>query len=115
MPYKPYILEKKYYSIGEVAALLDVNATVLRFWEKHFSVIQPSKNRKGNRVYTQADIHLLEKVRHLVKDRGFTLKGAAEQLLQKPLPTEKDPKHELLVRLMKVKGFLEDLKKEIGR
>ncbi|MBM3410145.1 MAG: MerR family transcriptional regulator [Bacteroidetes bacterium] len=115
MPYKPYILEKKYYTIGEVAVLLDVNATVLRFWEKQFSAIKPSKNRKGNRVYTQADIHLLEKVRHLVKDKGFTLKGAAEQLQQKPLPTETDPKHEILVRLVKVKGFLETLKKELGR
>ena len=115
MPYKPYILEKKYYSIGEVAALLDVNATVLRFWEKQFSVIQPSKNRKGNRVYTHSDIHLLEKIRFLVKDQGFTLKGAAEQLQQKPVPSESNPQREVLLRLIKIKDFLEQLKKELGR
>ncbi|MBM3918027.1 MAG: MerR family transcriptional regulator [Sphingomonadales bacterium] len=115
MPYKPFTFQKKYYTIGEVAALLDVNATVLRFWEKHFTAIKPAKNRKGNRVYTQTDIHLLEKVRFLVKDKGFTLKGAAEQLQQKPLPSETDQKREILDRLVKVKGFLEELKRELGR
>lgn len=115
MPYKPFILEKKYYSIGEVATLIDVNATVLRFWEKQFSAIKPSKNRKGNRVYTHSDIHLLEKIRILVKDRGFTLKGAAEQLQHTSIPAETDPKREVLVRLVKLKGFLEDLKKELAR
>jgi DNA-binding transcriptional MerR regulator len=115
MPYKPYILQKKYYTIGEVATILDLNATVLRFWEKQFSAIKPAKNRKGNRVYTHFDIELLEKIRFLVKDRGFTLKGAAEQLQQKPSPAESDPKREVLVRLVKIKGFLEELKKELGR
>ena len=114
MPYKPFTLEKKYFTIRETAALLDINASVLRFWEKHFTEIKPAKNRKGNRVHTQADIHLLERVRYLVKDKGFTLKGAAEQLQKRPAPADTDPKQEVMERLLKLKGFLEELKQTLS-
>ncbi|RMB56506.1 MerR family transcriptional regulator [Dokdonia sinensis] len=68
--------EKLYYSIGEVAKAFDVNASLLRFWEKEFDVLQPKKNAKGTRKFTPADIKNLELIYHLVKERGFTLEGA---------------------------------------
>ena len=44
--------DKLYYSIGEVAKAFDVNASLIRFWEKEFEIIQPKKNKKGNRLFT---------------------------------------------------------------
>jgi len=68
--------EKLYYGIGEVAKAFNVNASLLRFWEKEFDVLQPKKNAKGTRKFTPADIKNLELIFHLVKERGFTLEGA---------------------------------------
>ena len=68
--------EKRYYSIGEVAKAFDVNASLLRFWEKEFDVLQPKKNARGTRKFTPRDIKNLELIYHLVKERGFTLEGA---------------------------------------
>ena len=68
--------EKRYYSIGEVAKAFDVNASLMRFWEKEFDVLQPKKNARGTRKFTPSDIKNLELIYHLVKERGFTLEGA---------------------------------------
>ena len=65
--------EKLYYTIGEVAKAFEVNASLIRFWEKEFDVIQPKKNAKGTRRFTPSDIKNLELIYHLVKERGFTL------------------------------------------
>jgi DNA-binding transcriptional MerR regulator len=80
MPYKPPTIEKIYYSIGEVAALFQVNPSLIRFWEKEFDVLQPHKNKKGNRMFTVSEIENLRIIYHLVKERGFTLEGARNQL-----------------------------------
>lgn len=76
MPYKEKEIEKLYYSIGEVARMFDVNTSHIRFWSKQFDVIKPSLNKKGNRLFTKADLENLKKIYHLVKEKGFTLKGA---------------------------------------
>ena len=52
MPYKEKPIEKLYYSIGEVAKILNVNVSLVRFWEKEFDILQPKKNKKGNRMFT---------------------------------------------------------------
>jgi DNA-binding transcriptional MerR regulator len=72
--------DKLYYSIGEVAKAFDVNASLIRFWEKEFNEIQPKKNAKGNRKFTPEDIKHIELIYHLVKERGFTLEGAKVHL-----------------------------------
>jgi DNA-binding transcriptional MerR regulator len=71
---------KLYYSIGEAAQMLGVNASLIRFWEKEFSSIKPNKNKKGNRFYTSSDLDNLRLIYHLVKERGFTLEGAKKYL-----------------------------------
>jgi DNA-binding transcriptional MerR regulator len=76
-------LTKLYYSIGEVADMFNVNASLIRFWEKEFSVLKPKKNKKGNRLFTVKDIKNLEKIYDLVKIKGFTLDGAKKELKQK--------------------------------
>jgi DNA-binding transcriptional MerR regulator len=80
MPYKEKEIEKLYFTIGEVAQMFNVNTSHIRFWSKEFEVIRPATNKKGNRLYTQSDIENFKKIYHLVKEKGFTLKGAKCEL-----------------------------------
>lgn len=111
MPYKDKPIEKSYFSIGEAAALLGVSASLIRFWETEFEQLQPRKNRKGNRTYTKDDIELLKTIYHLVKERGYTLKGAQDKLKGGSAELSRD----LAIRsqLLKIKDFLLELKKDL--
>lgn len=80
MPYKEKEIEKLFFTIGEVAQMFNVNTSHIRFWSKEFDVIRPATNKKGNRLYTQTDIENFRKIYHLVKEKGFTLKGAKSEL-----------------------------------
>ena len=72
--------DKLYYTIGEVSKMFNVNASLIRFWEKEFEVLKPKKNKKGNRLFTKADVENLRIIYHLVKERGYTLQGARAKL-----------------------------------
>ena len=72
--------DKNYYKIGEVAKAFDVNASLIRFWEKEFAILQPRKNRKGDRMFSKEDVENLKLIYHLVKEKGFTLEGAKSKL-----------------------------------
>ena len=72
--------QKLYFSISEVAQLLNVNESTLRFWEKEFDSIQPRKTRNGTRFYTKEDIDNVRVVYHLVKEQGMKLAGARQKL-----------------------------------
>ena len=76
-------LTKLYYSIGEVAEMLGVNASLIRFWEKEFKQLAPKKNKKGNRKFTPEDILVLQRIYQLVKIEGLTLEGAKKALKDK--------------------------------
>lgn len=111
-------LTKLYYSIGEVADMFEVNASLIRFWEKEFKEIKPKKNKKGNRLFTVKDIHHFEKIYDLVKVKGFTLEGAKNHLkhhqLDEVVENQPSPAHlEVMERLEKVKLKLIALKNEI--
>ena len=80
MPYKEREIEKLYYTIGEVAQMFKVNTSHIRFWSKHFDAINPTTNKKGNRLYTSADIEIIGRIYDLVKVKGYTLKGAQVEL-----------------------------------
>ena len=111
MPYKDKPIEKKYFSIGDVAKMFKVAPSLIRYWEDEFHNIRPKKNSKGNRRYTQKDIKEVEMVYHLVKEKGYTLKGAKELIEKKRTETE-DTK-EVIDSLKKVRQFLVDLKEEL--
>jgi DNA-binding transcriptional MerR regulator len=111
MPYKEKETEKLYYSIGEVAKMFNVNASLIRFWEKEFDIIKPQKNRKGNRSFTAADIDNFRRIFHLVKERGYTLQGAKEKLRQNK--DEVFNEVDMIVSLERVKSFLLELKKSL--
>lgn len=102
---------KLYYSIGEVSKMFGVNTSLIRFWEKEFSIIQPKKNKKGNRLFTTTDVDNLHLIYHLVKERGFTLEGAKKKL--KENKTETRNEFEMVKSLTKIKSFLLDLKEEL--
>lgn len=80
MPYKEREITKMYYTMGEVSAMFDVNQSLIRFYEKEFDVLQPKKNKKGNRYFTPEDIENLKIIFHLIRDKGYTLAGAKEHL-----------------------------------
>ncbi|MBD1424875.1 MerR family transcriptional regulator [Sphingobacterium arenae] len=80
MPYKEREINKLYYTMGEVTAMFDVNASQIRFYEREFDIIQPKKNKKGNRLFTQNDISNLKIIFNLVKDKGYTLQGARDYI-----------------------------------
>jgi DNA-binding transcriptional MerR regulator len=103
--------DKLYYSIGEVAKIFNLNTSLIRFWEKEFDIIKPHKNKKGNRLFTQEDLDNFHLIYNLVKEQGYTLKGAKQQLKNHPKTTREN--FEIIKSLKTVKGFLEDLKKEL--
>tara|TARA_Y100000385_G_scaffold269598_1_gene307774 strand:+ start:5247 stop:5591 length:345 start_codon:yes stop_codon:yes gene_type:complete len=80
MVYSNKPIKKIYYSIREVADIFDVNKSLIRFWEKEFNIINPKKNKKGNRFFTEKDIENFKIIFHLVKERGYTLAGAKKKL-----------------------------------
>jgi DNA-binding transcriptional MerR regulator len=102
---------KRYYSIGEVAEMFAVNASLLRHWETEFDTIRPKKNRKGERQYTQKDVETIRLIYGLVKDKGFTLQGAKDFLKTKN--QQESEKGALIESLEKLKGFLTDLRSKL--
>src|SRR5688572_6751594 len=76
------VAKKEYYSISEVCDLVGLRAHVLRYWETQFPVLNPSKNRSGNRVYQRKDIKLILYVKHLLYDEKYTVEGARQRLDQ---------------------------------
>ncbi|MDT8392524.1 MAG: MerR family transcriptional regulator [Bacteroidales bacterium] len=103
--------EKLYYSIGEVAEMFGVNASLIRFWEKEFDIIRPKKNKKGNRLFTPSDIKHFLLIHHLVKEKGYTLKGAKDFLKMNPDGVDKNA--EIIDSLKKIKQELVDLRNTI--
>ncbi len=103
--------EKRYYSIGELAKAFNVNASLIRFWDKEFDVIKPKKNAKGNRMFTPEDVKNLQLIYHLVKERGFTLEGAKVHLKEGQQKTM--DKFEIIRKLEAVKTSLINIKNEL--
>ena len=118
MPLKEKSIERMYWPIGEVAETLGVNTSLLRYWEKEFGTLRPKRTNKGDRLYTKDDIEQLRRIQHLVKDRGFTLQGAKDQLkrsepIYEPNATEL-PVEEIKRKLERVKAELLLLRKRSG-
>jgi len=107
VPYKKSQIKKIYYSIGEVANILKVNPSLIRFWEKEFDIIKPKKNQKGNRFFTTEDIEQLKLIYFLVKEKGMTLKGAKQSLKKNKQKTIKN--QELTDRLQKIRSILMEI------
>ena len=103
-------LTKMYYSIGELSKLLDVNASLLRFWEKEFSLKVSKRNKKGNRLYSVKEIETINRIYQLVKVNGYTLDGAKKALKSKGKSADLDESHLVISKLENIKKKLIDLK-----
>ena len=99
--------DKLYYSIGEVSKLFDMSRSLIRYWEAEFDILKPHKNGKGERKFTKKNIEQLSIIYHLVKERGFTLKGAKAEIDQNKNKLER--KHKALKKLHELKGFLQEI------
>jgi DNA-binding transcriptional MerR regulator len=111
VPYKEKEIEKKYFTIGEVADELGVATSLIRFWEGEFDIIKPKKNRKGNRQFTKEDIKNVKLIYYLVKEKGFTLQGARD-FIKNDVEAATN-KVELIESLKKVRSFLVTLKQQL--
>ena len=98
---------KLYYSISEVAELLSVNTSLIRYWEKEFPQLRPNKIANGERRFTQKDIDLLKQIQALLKDQGYTIDGA-----RKTLKNENSGQY-LVKRLQEVEKKLLDMKEQM--
>ena len=114
MPYKDKPIEKLYYTIGEVSAMLDVNAATVRFWAGKFpDFIKPARNKKGNRLFTAKDMANFKVIYYLVKEQGMTLEGAAKRM--KDNITGEDKRVEVISRLTAIKEKLMGIADELGK
>ena len=102
------IAEKEYYSIGDVCQIADLKPHVLRYWESQFSVLRPTKNRAGNRVYRRKEIKLVQLLRHLLYTERYTIEGARHKLDQ----LRKDGKLAKAARVAWDRETIRDLRRE---
>ena len=111
MPYKEKKVEKLFYTIGEVAGILNVPVSTVRFWENEFDILKPRKNKKGNRLFMPEDLKNLRIIHHLVKEKGMTLTGAKKQLAEKWQET--DYKFGIRESLTGIKELLAEIRDSI--
>lgn len=111
MAYREKEIEKLYYSIGEVAEQFNVAPSLIRFWETEFDILQPKKNRKGNRQFTKEDIEQIRVIYHLVKEKGFTLSGAKEMLKQDAAAVK--DKMVMIDSLKSIRKFLTEIREKL--
>ncbi len=107
------IAKKVYYSIGEVCDLTGLKPHVLRYWETQFDVLNPTKNRAGNRVYRAKEIELILLVKHLLYEEKYTIEGANKRLLEMRRSGELDEERQEILEpeiLAEMKRELEALR-----
>tara|TARA_B100000579_G_C22830730_1_gene855796 strand:- start:64 stop:435 length:372 start_codon:yes stop_codon:yes gene_type:complete len=73
-------IKKLYYSIGDVSQMTELKQYVLRYWETEFSILNPEKNKAGNRRYKKEDINIIRHIKELLYEKKFTIRGAKQYL-----------------------------------
>jgi DNA-binding transcriptional MerR regulator len=107
IPDDEVLFQKHYYSMGEVADMFRVNQSLLRFWEAEFSILQPKKNKKGDRYFRPVDIKNLHLIYHLLRQRKYTIEGAKDFLKKN---SKAEEKFETIKKLEELKRFLLEMK-----
>ncbi len=72
--------DKRYYRIGDVADMLGLPQSTLRFWETKFAIARPARNGGGTRQYTPKDIENLRMLKFLLHDKGLRIEAAREEI-----------------------------------
>ena len=107
IPEDEILFRKQYYSIGEVAVMFRENQSLIRYWETEFDILQPRKNRKGDRFFRPVDVKNLVLIYDLLRRRKFTIEGAKDYLKKNKKAEEK---FKMIQSLEKIKSFLLELK-----
>ena len=107
IPPDEILFQKQYYSIGEVSKWFRVNQSLLRYWETEFDILEPRKNRKGDRFFRPIDVKNLVLIHDLLRRRKFTIEGAKDFLKKNK---RADEKFVLIQSMEKLKAFLNELK-----
>ena len=128
---KDFGLKKLYYSISEVSKLTDLEQYILRYWETEFEQLKPSKNRAGNRIYTNKDIKMILLIKKLLREEKYTIEGAKKILsdptelknisttsrtkaeINKPVESVATVTRDLKGDLEELRNFLVDLRSKI--
>ncbi len=92
--------------------MFDVNTSLIRFWEKEFTIIKPKRNKKGNRLFTKQDVENFYIIYHLVKERGLTLDGAKKKMKDNKDDTINN--FEVVKSLNHIKELLIEVKESLG-
>lgn len=103
-----YDASKLYFTIGEVAQIFNVNVSFIRYWDSQFDIIKPTKNKKGNRIFSREDIENFKIIFYLVKEKGMTLEGANTEILNNVERLRK--RIDISERLKRIKEQLEEIK-----
>lgn len=111
IPPDEVLFQKQYYSIGEVSKWFRVNQSLIRYWETEFDILEPRKNRKGDRFFRPIDVKNLVLIHDLLRRRKFTIEGAKEFLRKNK---KADEKFAMIQSLEKIKSFLNELKASLG-
>jgi DNA-binding transcriptional MerR regulator len=106
---KDLSIKKLYYSISEVSRLTGLEQYILRYWETEFEELRPSKNRAGNRIYTNRDIQTILKIKKLLREQKYTIEGARKILHERIEEETEEP------QLFSDSSFTEKVKKGNGK
>jgi len=101
-------ITKRYYSISEVSKKYDVSQSLIRYWEKEFDNLRPTKNSKGDRRFTEKNLVQFRLIHHLLKEKGFTIKGAKQEI--KDNREKYILQQKIVEKLQKLKSGLEDMR-----
>jgi DNA-binding transcriptional MerR regulator len=110
IPTDEVLFSKQYYTMGEVSAMFRVNQSLLRFWETEFDILQPKKNKKGDRYFRPVDIKNLHLIYHLLRQKKYTIEGAKDFLKKNK---KADERFEVIQRLEQIKAFLQEMKAQL--
>jgi len=110
IPADEVLFSKQYYTMGEVSEMFRVNQSLLRFWETEFDILQPKKNKKGDRYFRPVDIKNLHLIYHLLRLKKYTIEGAKEFLKKNK---KAEDRFEVIQRLEQIKAFLVEWKAQL--
>jgi DNA-binding transcriptional MerR regulator len=110
IPADEILFAKQYYTMGEVSVMFKVNQSLLRYWETEFDILQPRKNKKGDRYFRPVDIKNLHLIYHLLRQRKYTIEGAKDFLRNNKKAKER---FEIIERLQQIRNFLLEWKAQL--
>ncbi len=102
--------KKEFFSIKEVAEMLELKPYILRYWEKEFAILKPKRNRVNRRYYSKKDIDIVRLIKKILYDQGYTIAGAKKKLV-----TLSDEPEQLSLPLRDRSKILREIKEELKK